>query len=199
MDPSPIIACVGLIDDVRDAVTMNLKGAGNSIYLIGPRFDELGGSEYYRTVYGVIGKNVPVVRFDLERNMIYAVIDSIAEELVVSAHDISNGGLGATAAEMALAGRGDLGMKLDLDSASSDLSADRLVFSESSGFLLECKEGAEEDLEKLLKGCGLAIMKLGKVTGSPEIVMAHGGKTVLRMDLSTAKKAWTGGLTEAMR
>jgi phosphoribosylformylglycinamidine synthase II len=200
VDPSPIIACVGLIDDVRNAVTMNLKRAGDSIYLIGPRFDELGGSEYYRTIYGVTGKNVPIVRFDLERSMIYAVIDSIAGKLVVSAHDISNGGLAATAAEMALAGKSDLGMNLSLDSASAeDLSADHLVFSESSGFLLECKAGSEEELEKLLEGYGLAIMKLGPVTESPEIMMTHKGKTVLQMDLLTAKKAWTGGLAEAMR
>jgi phosphoribosylformylglycinamidine synthase II len=199
VDPSPVIACVGLIDDVRNAVTMNLKMANDSIYLIGPRFDELGGSEYYRTIYGVIGKNVPVVRFELERNMIYAVIDSIAEKIVVSAHDISNGGLGATAAEMALAGKGDLGIELALDSAGSDLAADRLVFSESSGFLLECRAGAEKELETLLKGRNLAIMRLGKVTGSPELVMTHEGKTVVRMDLKAAKKAWTGSLAEAMR
>ena len=199
VDPSPIIACVGLIDDVRDAVTMNLKRAGNSIYLLGPRFDELGGSEYYRTVFGATGANVPIVRFDLERKMIYAVIDSIAQKTVVSAHDISNGGLAATAAEMALAGGTGLGMNLDLDSAGSDLSADRLIFSESSGFLLECEAGAEGELETLLIGRGLEVMKLGMVTDSPELVMTHRGKTVVRMALSTAKKAWTGGLVEAMR
>lgn len=199
VDPSPVIACVGLIDDVRNAVTMNLKEAGNSIYLVGPRFDELGGSEYYRTIYGAIGKNVPIVRFELERNMIYAVIDSIAEKIVVSAHDISNGGLGVTAAEMALAGKGDLGMELALDSTGSDLAADSLVFSESSGFLLECRAGAEKELEKLLEGYGLDIMRLGKVTESREIVMTHKRKTVLRTDLRKAKTAWTGGLAEAMR
>ncbi|UEC43359.1 MAG: Phosphoribosylformylglycinamidine synthase subunit PurL [Methanothrix sp.] len=199
VDPSPIIACVGLIDDVRDAVTMELKRAGDSVYLIGPRFDELGGSEYYRTVHGVTGKNVPIVRFELERNMIYAVIDSIAKKLVISAHDISNGGLGATAAEMALAGRSDLGLELDLDAAGSDLPADRLVFSESSGFLLECREGGEEELEELLKGYGLDIMKIGIVSSSPELVMTCKGRTVLLMDLSTAKKGWTAGLSEAMR
>lgn len=199
VDPSPIIACVGLIDDVRDAVTMELKKAGDSVYLIGPRFDELGGSEYYRTVHGVTGKNVPIVRFELERNMIYAVIDSIAEKLVVAAHDISNGGLAATAAEMALAGRADLGLEIDLDAAGSDLSADRLIFSESSGFLLECREGGDEELEELLKGYGLDIMRLGNVTSSPELFMNHKGNAVVRMDLSAAKKAWTAGLSEAMR
>ncbi len=131
--------------------------------------------------------------------MIYAVIDSIAEKIVVSAHDISNGGLGVTAAEMALAGKGDLGMELALDSTGSDLAADRLVFSESSGFLLECRAGAEKELEKLLEGYGLDIMRLGKVTESREIVMTHKRKTVLRTDLRKAKTAWTGGLAEAMR
>ncbi|MGB3944240.1 MAG: hypothetical protein WBK88_05570, partial [Methanothrix sp.] len=67
------------------------------------------------------------------------------------------------------------------------------------GFLLECREGCEEELETLLKGYGLDIMRLGKVVSSPELVMAHKGKAVLRIDLSTAKKAWTAGLSEAMR
>jgi phosphoribosylformylglycinamidine (FGAM) synthase-like enzyme len=64
---------------------------------------------------------------------------------------------------------------------------------------LECKAGSEEDLERILKGYGLEIMRLGEVTGSRELRMTHHGKTVLRVDLETAKKAWTGGLGEAMR
>jgi phosphoribosylformylglycinamidine synthase II len=201
VDPSPVIACVGLIDDVSQAVTMHLKEPGNKIYLIGPRFDELGGSDYYRTVYGVTGANVPRVRFEMERSMIYATIDSISQGLVVSAHDISNGGLGATAVEMALARKQvDLGMRLDLDaSGSSDLSADRLVFSESSGFLLECRAGAEKELEGLLKRHDLAIMELGEVTDSPQLVMARKGKTVVNLDLEAVKKAWREGLVEAMK
>ncbi|MHC1632077.1 MAG: AIR synthase-related protein, partial [Methanotrichaceae archaeon] len=200
VDPSPVIACVGLIEDVNNAVTMHLKKPGNEIYLIGPRFDELGGSDYYRTIYNVTGANVPQVRFEMERNMIYATIDSINQGLVVSAHDISNGGLGATAAEMALASRSDFGMKLNLDSAGSpDLCSDRLIFSESSGFLLECQAGNEKDLAKLVKMNNLDLMKLGSVTDSPELVMIRKEKKVIDLDLDLAKKAWAEGLVEAMR
>lgn len=200
VDPSPVIACVGLIEDVGNAVSMYLKEAGNRIYLLGPRFDELGGSDYYRTIYGVTGANVPKVRFEMERNMIYATIDSIDQKLAVSAHDISNGGLGATAAEMALAGKGKLGLDLNLDVAgSASLSSDRLVFSESSGFLLECKKGSEKQLEALLKKHDLDVMELGTVTDSFGLKMTRKGKTVVDLDLEVAKKAWTEGLVEAMR
>ena len=57
------------------------------------------GSEYYKTIFGATGANVPIVRFELERSMIYAVIDAIDQGLVGS-DDISNGGLAATLSEM---------------------------------------------------------------------------------------------------
>ncbi len=108
VDPSPVIACVGIMKDFSKAITMDLKAAGDSLFLIGPRFDELGGSEYYRTVFQETGANVPVVRFDLERSMIYAVIDAIDEGLLAAAHDISNGGLAASICEMALVRPGQI-------------------------------------------------------------------------------------------
>ena len=123
VDPSPVIACVGIMKDFSKAITMDLKTAGDKIFLIGPRFDELGGSEYYRTIFGVTGANVPIVRFDLERNMIYAVIDAIEEGLLAAAHDISNGGLAASLCEMALTRPARFGVEMDLDSVRAATSA----------------------------------------------------------------------------
>ncbi len=140
------------------------------------------------------------MRFDQERKMIHTTIDAIARGFVVSAHDISNGGLGATAAEMALTGKADLGIERALDRAgSSRLGTDRLIFSESSGFLLECRAGAEEDLAGLMKERGLDLMGLGAVKDAPELVMTRKEMNVVCLDLEAARKAWTGGLVEAMR
>lgn len=198
IDPSPIIACAGIIDDVKRAITMNLKEPGNSIFLIGPRFDELGASEYYRTVFGVIGTNVPVVRFELEKNMIHSVIDAVDQGLVVSAHDISNGGLATTAAEMALGRKIDIGMRLDLDNAGDQgLRTDCLLFSESSGFLLETS--SESELASLLKSRNLNPIKLGTTVDSSDLIMTRKGKQVISLELDLAKKAWTKGLVEAMK
>ena len=135
VDPSPVVACVGIMKDFSKAITMDLKAVGDKIFLIGPRFDELGGSEYYRTILGVTGANVPIVRFDLERNMIYAVIDAIEEGLLAAAHDISNGGLAASLCEMALTRPAKFGVEVDLDLVQGGdigMRNDKLLFSESS-------------------------------------------------------------------
>ena len=202
VDPSPVVACVGIMKDFSKAITMDLKKAGDKIFLIGPRFDELGGSEYYRTILGVTGANVPIVRFDLERNMIYAVIDAIDEGLLAAAHDISNGGLAASLCEMALTRPARFGMELDLENVQggdSGMRTDKLLFSESSGFVLEAKSGCEARLMELLKSYDLEPMQIGIVTSKRRIVMSRAGEYVADLDLDEARNAWTAGLVEAMR
>jgi len=204
VDPSPVVACVGIMKDFSKAITMELKAPGDKLYLIGPRFDELGGSEYYKTMFGVMGANVPIVRFDLERSMIYAVIDAIDEGLLAAAHDISNGGLAATVMEMALVRPTRFGFDLDLDKVlceDEDLNmrVDKLLFSESSGFVLEAKSGKEARLEELLRNYSLEPMQIGQVTKKRRIKMSRSDETVADLDLDEARAAWTTGLVEAMR
>jgi len=202
VDPSPVIACVGIIKDISKAITQELKAAGDRLFLIGPRFDELGGSEYYKTIFNITGANVPIVRFDLERSMIYAVIDSIDEGLLVAAHDISNGGLAATVSEMALTRPSRLGFEIDLDKAAAadaSMRTDKILFSESSGFVLEARPGKEERLLEILRGYCLEPMEIGMVTKKRRIVMKRASETVADIDLDEARAAWTSGLAEAMR
>jgi phosphoribosylformylglycinamidine synthase II len=200
VDPSPVIACVGIIKDIGKAITQELKAAGDKLFLIGPRFDELGGSEYYKTIFNVTGANVPIVRFDLERNMIYAVIDAIDEGLLAAAHDISNGGLAATVSEMALTWPAKLGFEINLKKAGDTcMRTDKILFSESSGFVLEAKPGSEERLLEILRGYCLDPMEIGIVTKKRRIVMKRACETVADIDLDEARAAWTSGLAEAMR
>jgi len=202
VDPSPVVACVGIMKDFSKAITMDLKKAGDKLFLIGPRFDELGGSEYYQTILGVTGANVPIVRFDLERNMIYAVIDAIDEGLLAGAHDISNGGLAASLCEMALTRPAKFGFELDLDRVQGGdncMRSDKLLFSESSGFVLEVKAGSESRLIELLRRYDLEPMQIGTVTSKRRIVMSRAGECLADLDLDEARNAWMSGLVEAMR
>ena len=147
--------------------------------------------------------------------MIYAVIDAIDEGLLAAAHDISNGGLAASICEMALVRPARFGVDLNLDlvqggdggdgsggeggSQEAGLRTDRLLFSESSGFVLEAKKGKEARLAELLAGYGLMAMQIGTVTGKRRIVMSRSERTIVDLDLDQAKEAWTAGLVEAMR
>jgi len=66
--PSPIIACVGVMPDFSQAVTMQFKRPRASLFLVGPRKDELGGSAYYQAMNLGLGRNVPQVQWELESN-----------------------------------------------------------------------------------------------------------------------------------
>jgi phosphoribosylformylglycinamidine synthase subunit PurL len=137
--PSAIICCIGKIDDYDRAVTMQFKKAGSKIYLLGERKDELGGSEYYR-MNGHLGANVPKPDFTEAEKEIYAVTDAAAAGLILAAHDISEGGLAVTLAEMSFGGRGEgkTGFTIDLDKIpKKTLREDIKLFSETGGFVLE--------------------------------------------------------------
>jgi phosphoribosylformylglycinamidine synthase subunit PurL len=195
--PSAIICCIGKIDDCNKAVTMKLKKAGNKLYLIGARKDELGGSEYYR-LKGHLGANVPKPDFAEVAKEIYAVTDAVAAGLVEAAHDISEGGLAVAAAEMAFGGRGDgeIGVLIDLgmvpssgaaaaepknkkdcdcrgdaDCCGSDcLSDDKKLFSETGGFVLEVSPANEKKFLAVCKKNGVQPYEIGITTRQQRIV-----------------------------
>ena len=189
--PSAIISCAGKIDNYENAVTMQFKKAGNLLYLIGKRKNELGGSEYYR-LHGELGANVPKPDLNGAKQQIYAVIDAINEGLVVSAHDISEGGIAVTLSEMALGGRaeGELGCNVSLSNAcEGELKNYQKLFSETGGFVVEVQKGKESEFESKCD-----CVRIGEVTEESKIVIDD----VVDLELSEAKKAWWDGLREKL-
>ena len=199
--PSAIITCIGVMPDYSKAVTMQLRQPGSALVLLGARQDELGGSEYYRTVLGEMGRNVPQVRWERERANIYAVIDAIDAGLVESCHDISNGGLIVTVAEMMMGGyaRGSCGAELDTDAVSGELRADKLLFSESGGFVLEVSPGNVSALSDVAAAHGAEPVTIGSVTEDATLVVNDADVSLISLPSARLKAAWTRGLSEALR
>ena len=73
VDPSPIIGCLGKVEDVSKVISMKIKEEGSTLFLLGKRKDELGGSVYY-DIHNELGKNIPLIDYEKERNMIHKVI-----------------------------------------------------------------------------------------------------------------------------
>jgi len=160
VDPSPIIACAGVIEDYSKAITMDLKENGSTLFMIGERKDELGASAYLEN-FGKLGKVLPSIDYEKERNMIYFVIDAIDKRLVKSCHDISDGGMITTVSEMAI-----LGKKGAIINTDTDLRLDKYLFTENSGFVLEVSEESVEEVMNLSKENNLDLIKIGKVEGN---------------------------------
>jgi phosphoribosylformylglycinamidine synthase II len=200
VDPSPIIACLGIMKDYSKAVTMRLKRPGDPIYLIGERRDELGGSAYYLDYHGVLGRNVPTVDFEEERGAIYAVTDAIDLGIIKASHDISNGGLAITLAEMMMGGymTGKFGVDIDLDQLDSPLRTDKVLFSESGGFVLEVEEGQEDKFLEIVSRYGVKAYRIGEVKDEGRLIIRRYGRKLVDLPIRDCIEAWRSGLVDAM-
>ena len=198
VDPSPIIACVGYMEDYTKAVTMKLKQVNSALFIIGERKDELGGSIYYE-INDQIGANVPKINFEKEKNMIYAVIDCIDKGLLLSCHDVSDGGLLTTISEMILGGEADGRIGAEINLGFSRLGTDKALFSESSGFVFEVRDGDIETVKSIFDGYGLEIIKIGKTFEDKKLIINKDNKKIMDLEIKKLKQAWTTGLIEAMK
>jgi len=190
--PTLLISAICVMDDVRKAVSMELKEPGNLIYMVGSTYPELGGSHYLE-LFGLIGLSVPQVRGERARKLMLALAGAIGEGLVRACHDLSEGGLAVAAAEMAFSG--GLGVEVDLDAVpfegSPALKLNHvLLFSESnSRFLAEVRPQDAERFEKAFEGLPLA--RIGRVcAGKHLLVRGLEGKAIIEAELDALKAAW---------
>jgi len=192
-----LITAVGIIPDVRNAVSVELKKPENPIYLLGITRQELGGSEYYR-LKGFIGRSVPKVYVKEAKKAMKCITEAIDRGYIVACHDLSEGGLGVAIAEMVLAS--SYGAELWLSKVPHDNvnRNDFLLFSESNGrFLLEVKRDYAYEFEKLASNIGCKYSRIGIVTNKCRLLV-HGlyRRNDLIIDLSSdeLRKIWRESL-----
>ncbi len=188
--PSLLISALGQIDDVYQAVSMDLKEPGNLIFLVGVTRDELGGS-HYALVNGWGGGQVPQLELKQAPKIFAAVHTTIERELVCSCHDLSEGGLAVAAAEMAFAG--GLGIEIELQplAETKRLSADAvLLFSESNTrFLLEVPPDQVSEFESVFTD--LPTRMIGRVTNHNRVqIRGTGGPLVIDAACDELKRVW---------
>jgi phosphoribosylformylglycinamidine synthase len=183
-----LVTAMSIVPDVARTLTTDCKRAGSKLVLVGVTKDELGGSVYYKTK-GHLGANAPRVDKAHGKKVLHAVHRALGARCALAAHDLSEGGLGTAAVEMAIGGK--LGVTLDLAKVptSGPLRAEQLLFSESqSRFLLEVPPDRLDDLKANLGDVPFAV--LGEVTKDATVVVTHGGKELVRMAVSELEAAW---------
>jgi phosphoribosylformylglycinamidine synthase len=175
-----LITALGQMDNVEQAVTMDLKAAGNRLYLIGDTKNEFGGSHFH-LVNGLTGGTVPRVDSKRAPQVFAAVHKAIMAGVIRSCHDLSEGGLAVAAAEMAFAG--GVGAKLEGVTVVD-------LFSESNTrFLVEVeadKAAAFEDaIPSDMYRC------VGTTQAASQLQIADSaGSTLVDCSLDVLKDAW---------
>jgi len=187
---SLLISALGQVEDASRCVTMDLKAAGNLLYLVGETKNELGGS-HYSLVNNLTGGEVPKVEAARAKQTFAALHKAIHAGLVRSCHDLSEGGLATAAAEMAFAG--GLGAQLDLAVIDSKLSSEQLLYSESNTrFLCEVSPENAEKFAAALKD--VACAPIGKVTGDAKFEIVSGSSKLINAEIHDLKAAWLAPL-----
>src|SRR5262249_16868123 len=131
--PTPVLGVVGVLEDAAHVVRRAFRTGGDFVVLLGETYDELGGSEYLKTVHGVIRGVPPALDLAREAALQRALVDGASRGVIRSAQDCSEGGLAIALAECCI-GTG-LGAQVDIPPTATALSpfADiATLFSESA-------------------------------------------------------------------
>ncbi|MEZ4630655.1 MAG: AIR synthase-related protein [Deinococcales bacterium] len=189
-----LISAMAMVPDIEQVVTMDLKKAGNLLYILGFSRDELGGSLLLETLK-LKGGKVPSLSAQA-RERALALHQVIAQGLVQSCHDLSEGGLAVAAAEMVIAG--GVGLELQLANLPSEaLSSLTKLFAESNTrWLLEVDPKHVEALENHFKTSHVPHAQLGHVSEKAELNISHQDENLIHLTWAELDKAWRGHVLE---
>jgi phosphoribosylformylglycinamidine synthase len=153
---------IGLVEDKETIMTLNFKNSGDRIYVIGEMKNDIASSEYLVNYHGVSKSPAPYFNLETEVAVQNAVKDLIREQVIESAHDISEGGLFITLLESAMAGK--KGFEIETD---SDIRKDAFLFGESqSRVVVTVKQNKEDELVDILSKYDVDFTNVGVVTSA---------------------------------
>ena len=160
--PTPTIGMVGLIENLEHHTTLDFKNEGDYIYMLGTPINDLGSSEYLRHVCKIEFSQVPGFDIDEEVLIQQSTQQLIRKNLIVSAHDISDGGLFATLTESAISSK--LGFEAETD---HNFRKDTYWFGESqSRIVVTIRPQREDEFLNFLNTHNVPFSKIGEVGGT---------------------------------
>lgn len=191
--PSPIIGMLGLIDDIENhTTTPGFKEDGDVILYIGADRKGLGGSEYLKTIHGLTQGDAPEIDINFEVKLQDALLGAIRGGMVNAAHDISDGGLAVTLAEMAIFGK--KGASVSLENLNQNFTDLEQLFSEAqSGVVITVNREHFSNAVKHFEDAGIPAVQLGSVSGGSLDIQGVGS-----LDLDVMTETHDSAIPKAM-
>ena len=187
--PSPIISCLGKIVDIRKVVTLSFKEPDSTLFLVGARKAECGGSAYY-ALFDEMGAQLPKPDLKEVGRQCQAVREAIDHELVLAVHDIADGGVAVALAEMSF--EHSIGCEVTIP---GNLRLDSLLFSETGGFILEVSTGKVPSVTTVFHSHSVPLLTIGKTTRHEVLnINEH-----ILLPIARAREAWARGLRDKLR
>jgi phosphoribosylformylglycinamidine synthase len=162
--PTPVIGMVGLVEDLSHVTTANFKEEGDSIFLLGEDFEEMGGSEYLKVVHNLVTGDAPEIDLEKEKSLQRLLLKAIQTGIIKSAHDISEGGILTALAECCIIdAENTIGAEVNIPVQNRE---DFSFFSESqSRVIVSVSKENEEKLAEIFNDSQIKVTKLGATGG----------------------------------
>lgn len=186
--PTPVIGAIGLIEGRSKFVKSKLIPK-DSIFIIGPTYEEMGGSEYFENYHHNMGGRVPKVHLDKDLIHGNVILKLIGSKVTNCVHDCSNGGLAISLAELAL--NSGTGISVNLERIPNNCSRlDYLMFSETHSRYLFATRKPSEAIE-LLRRQGCIYAEIGyALDDNSQIQLRRSNKMIAEISLDDVHRSY---------
>ncbi|MFF3766184.1 phosphoribosylformylglycinamidine synthase subunit PurL [Streptomyces sp. NPDC001922] len=186
--PTPVVAVLGVIDDVNRRTPIGFAEEGQLLYLLGDTKEELGGSAWSQVIHDHLGGLPPAVDLGREQLLAEILISGSRDGMIDAAHDLSDGGLVQALVESCL--RGGNGARIVVP---EELDPFVLLFSESAGRAVVAVPRSEElRFTDMCGARGLPATRIGVVDG--DALDVQGQFTIPLAELRESHEATIPGL-----
>jgi len=169
--PTPTIAVLGVMPDVARHVTQFFKNPGDAIAIVRTGRPSLAASEY-AALFGIDGGQLNPIDLEREAALVEALVAGAERGLIISAHDIAEGGFAVALAEACFNPRAILGAEVELGRAGNADAVDFFGEGASTVVLSMATENVAQ-VEQLFAGRGIEFAVIGRVTSEHRLKIVN--------------------------
>ena len=208
--PTPILGVLGLIEDADSALGSAFRNEGDVIVLLdaqsgaandaglkpGPTFkSEFASSEYAKTIHGVVGGAPPAIDLAAEKNLIECLVALASEKAVLSAHDVSDGGLAVTIAESCFA---SAGLSASVIITATGEPAEVALFGERGArAVVSASPASLARVNAIAAQWNVRVERIGAITRN-YFRIQYNGATVIQGGADSFRQTWANSLKNAI-
>jgi phosphoribosylformylglycinamidine synthase len=184
--PTPTIGMLGLLEPWERHAVSHFPESGLEVVLLGETREELGGSEWLALRRSLEAGTPPEVDLSHELRLQRLLEAQVGAGAILSAHDVSSGGLAVALAECTFTGGPVLGVRVEL---SDTIRPDALLFGESTGRVIVSTRDAP-GLLALAERAGVPARSIGRTGGECLVIGPDGGEPWIDATVSDLRSLW---------
>jgi phosphoribosylformylglycinamidine synthase subunit PurL len=202
--PTPILGVLGLIENAENALGSAFQNDGDAVVLLdagqpaamGDRAREFSSSEYAKVIQGIAAGAPPALDLEAERRLVDCLVDMAAEKAILSAHDVSDGGIAVTLGESCFASDG-LSAEVNLPAEAAEPAEYAMFGERGARAVVSASPALLARVESIAAQYNVRVSRVGTVTGG-EFRIVYEASPVIRGSIDSFRQPWAQSLEQAI-